>query len=179
MQPYVSLSSSLFSWLFGVVGVLLFALLGPVSQLSLTQPSCSSTYSSSLCFAAQSRQIVINSLSSSVISFDLVGLDASIANALRRILVSEVPAVAIEDVFMYNNTSIVQDEVLSHRLGLVPIKVDPRRVKMKKLGEFCRLSLSSLILSFLPTPYLPWPDSTLLPPFPLSDFFHPILAPRT
>lgn len=137
-----------------VVRVLLFALLGPVSQLSLTQPSCSPTCSSSVCFAPQSRQIVINSLSSSVISFDLVGLDASIANALRRILVSEVPAVAIEDVFMYNNTSIVQDEVLSHRLGLVPIKVDPRRVKMKKLGEFCRLSLSSLILSFLATPVL-------------------------
>lgn len=33
---------------------------------------------------------------------------------------------AIEKVFVANNTSVIQDEVLAHRLGLVPIKVDPR-----------------------------------------------------
>lgn len=33
---------------------------------------------------------------------------------------------AIERVYIANNTSIVQDEVLSHRLGLIPIKADPR-----------------------------------------------------
>jgi len=63
--------------------------------------------------------------------FDMVGVDAPIANALRRILISEVPTVAIEKVFIYNNTSIMQDEVLAHRLGLVPIKVDPRRFVYK------------------------------------------------
>lgn len=55
-------------------------------------------------------------------SFSLIGLDASVANAFRRILIAEVPTLAIEDVFIYNNTSIIQDEVLSHRLGLVPLK---------------------------------------------------------
>lgn len=33
---------------------------------------------------------------------------------------------AIEKVFIANNTSVVQDEVLAHRLGLVPLRVDPR-----------------------------------------------------
>jgi len=33
---------------------------------------------------------------------------------------------AIEKVFVYNNTSIFQDEFLAHRLGLIPIKADPR-----------------------------------------------------
>jgi len=33
---------------------------------------------------------------------------------------------AIETVFVLNNTSIMPDEVLSHRLGLVPIHADPR-----------------------------------------------------
>ena len=28
---------------------------------------------------------------------------------------------------MYNNTSIIQDEVLSHRLGLIPLRADPRK----------------------------------------------------
>ncbi|KAJ8308705.1 hypothetical protein KUTeg_013579 [Tegillarca granosa] len=60
------------------------------------------------------------------LEFDMVGVDAAIANAFRRILLSEVPTMAIEKVFIYNNTSIIQDEVLAHRLGLIPIKADPR-----------------------------------------------------
>ena len=54
-------------------------------------------------------------------SFSLIGIDASIANAFRRILLSEIPTVAIEYVFVHNNTSIVQDEILAQRLGLVPL----------------------------------------------------------
>jgi len=58
--------------------------------------------------------------------FELIGCDASFANALRRILLAEVPTVAIENVYMWNNTSIIHDEVLAHRLGLIPIDVDAR-----------------------------------------------------
>ena len=32
---------------------------------------------------------------------------------------------AIEEVFIMNNTSILQDEVLAHRIGLIPIAADP------------------------------------------------------
>ena len=55
-------------------------------------------------------------------SFSLMGIDASIANAFRRILLAEVPTLAIEKVYVSNNTSVVADEVLAHRLGLVPFK---------------------------------------------------------
>jgi len=58
--------------------------------------------------------------------FELIGCDASFANALRRILLAEVPTVAIENVYMWNNTSIIHDEVLAHRMGLIPINVDAR-----------------------------------------------------
>lgn len=54
-------------------------------------------------------------------SFSLIGIDASIANAFRRILIAEIPTLAIEYVFVHNNTSIIQDEVLAQRLGLVPL----------------------------------------------------------
>lgn len=54
-------------------------------------------------------------------AFSLIGVDASIANAFRRILIAEVPTLAIEEVFMFNNTSIIQDEVLCARLGLIPL----------------------------------------------------------
>ena len=59
----------------------------------------------------------------------MLGIDASIANAFRRILISEIPTVAIETVYLHNNTSIVQDEVLAHRLGLIPIAVEPNDFK--------------------------------------------------
>mmetsp|Transcript_25329 Transcript_25329/g.61004 ORF Transcript_25329/g.61004 Transcript_25329/m.61004 type:complete len:351 (-) Transcript_25329:213-1265(-) len=60
------------------------------------------------------------------IVFDVIGIDAPLANALRRIMLAEVPKMAIETVNIYQNTSIMQDEVLAHRLGLIPIKADPR-----------------------------------------------------
>lgn len=66
------------------------------------------------------------------ITFDMKGVDAPIANALRRILLAEVPTVAIESVYIYKNTGIVQDEVLSHRLGLIPLRADPRRMQYQE-----------------------------------------------
>jgi len=42
------------------------------------------------------------------IEFDMVGVDPSLPNALRRILISEVPSMAIEKVHIFNNTSIIQ-----------------------------------------------------------------------
>lgn len=62
--------------------------------------------------------------------FELINVDASFANALRRILLAEVPTVAIETVYMWNNSSLVHDEVLSHRLGLIPIHADARYLEV-------------------------------------------------
>uniref|UniRef100_A0A3B4BQL6 DNA-directed RNA polymerases I and III subunit RPAC1 n=1 Tax=Pygocentrus nattereri TaxID=42514 RepID=A0A3B4BQL6_PYGNA len=69
------------------------------------------------------------------LEFDMVGIDAAVANAFRRILLAEVPTMAIEKVFIYNNTSIIQDEILAHRLGLIPIKADPRLFEYRNAGE--------------------------------------------
>jgi len=60
------------------------------------------------------------------LTFELIHTDVSFVNALRRIMIADVPTVAIEHVYMWNNSSIVHDEVLSHRIGLVPINADPR-----------------------------------------------------
>lgn len=54
------------------------------------------------------------------IQFDLIGVDAPIANAFRRVMLAEVPSMAIDKVVLYQNTSIIQDEVLAHRLGMCP-----------------------------------------------------------
>ncbi|KAL9092966.1 MAG: hypothetical protein Q9159_000590 [Coniocarpon cinnabarinum] len=54
--------------------------------------------------------------------FSLIGVDPSFANALRRILLAEIPTLAIEDVFINQNTGIVHDEILAQRIGLVPLR---------------------------------------------------------
>ena len=78
-------------------------------------------------------KIKILSQSEEKVEFELEGIDASLANTIRRVLLSETPSVAIEKVYIKNNTSIMQDEVLSHRLGLLPIRCDPE--KLEYVGE--------------------------------------------
>ncbi|OMJ08604.1 DNA-directed RNA polymerases I and III subunit RPAC1 [Smittium culicis] len=46
-----------------------------------------------------------------------------------------IPTMAIEKVYMLNNTGVIQDEVLSQRFGLVPIKADPREFSWKEDNE--------------------------------------------
>ena len=67
--------------------------------------------------------------------FDVAGVDPSLANALRRILLAEVPTVAIESVFMVDNTSVIACEILAHRLGLVPLAVDPALLAPRAPGD--------------------------------------------
>jgi DNA-directed RNA polymerase subunit D len=50
--------------------------------------------------------------------------DVPLMNALRRIILAEVPAMAIDEVVMIENSSILQDEMIAHRFGLVPLKTD-------------------------------------------------------
>ena len=66
------------------------------------------------------------------IVFDIKGLEPPIVNALRRILLSEIPTMAIETVNIYQNTSVMPDEVLAHRLGLIPILADAEDFQFKK-----------------------------------------------
>jgi DNA-directed RNA polymerase subunit D len=51
-------------------------------------------------------------------------VDVPYMNALRRIVIAEVPCMAIHEVVIIENSSILQDEIIAHRLGLVPLKTD-------------------------------------------------------
>ena len=62
------------------------------------------------------------------------GANVPLMNALRRIALSEVPSMAIDEVVMIENSSILQDEMIAHRLGLTPLKTD---VDTYNLPEDC------------------------------------------
>ena len=56
--------------------------------------------------------------------FDLIGIDPSLANSLRRIMISDVPSMAIEKVFIYNNTSIIQVHIKEILTIYLILKID-------------------------------------------------------
>jgi len=58
------------------------------------------------------------------IRFLVDGISASLANTLRRIILSEVPCMAIDDIMIIENDSVLHDEILALRLGLIPLKTD-------------------------------------------------------
>jgi len=70
---------------------------------------------------ARQPQIEILELKEDSISFLLTKTDTSVANALRRIMIAEVPTMAIDLVEFENNTSVLHDEFIAHRLGLIPL----------------------------------------------------------
>ena len=67
-------------------------------------------------------QIRILSLDKYIIKFELVNADLTVANALRRIIISEVPTMAIDIVEILENTTVLHDEFLAHRCGLIPLE---------------------------------------------------------
>jgi len=79
----------------------------------------------------ENSDIRIKQLDEEEIVFDLIGAEPPLANALRRILIAEIPTMAIEKVELWQNTSVIPDENLAHRLGLVPLAVDPRLFEFK------------------------------------------------
>lgn len=78
------------------------------------------------------------------------GVDTAFMNSLRRIMLAEVPSMAIDEVVIIENSSMLHDEILAHRMGLIPLKTDldsynlPEECPCKsELGcNLCRVSLT-------------------------------------
>ncbi|MCW4046894.1 MAG: DNA-directed RNA polymerase subunit D [Candidatus Bathyarchaeota archaeon] len=76
--------------------------------------------------------------------------DVPLMNALRRMALAEVPSMAIDEVVMIENSSILQDEIIAHRLGLTPLKTDLNSYKLPEECEcksefgcpLCRVTLT-------------------------------------
>ena len=83
--------------------------------------------------------------------FVLTEVNPAFANGLRRAMLSDVPKMAIDYVDIYDNTSVLFDEMLALRLGLIPIKTDPDKFELQSecdcKGAGCALCQVTFTLS--------------------------------
>jgi DNA-directed RNA polymerase subunit D len=83
-------------------------------------------------------------------SFIVSGANAAYLNSLRRLVLDYVPTMAIEDVEFRKNSSILYDEIIAHRLGLMPLKTDLKSYNVKSeckcKGEGCARCTLALTL---------------------------------
>ena len=83
---------------------------------------------------ARRPEVEVLSLEENQMSFEVKKTDASMANALRRVIIAEVVTMAIDLVTFEENTSCIDDEIIAHRLGLIPIKYafKPGKTKLRE-----------------------------------------------
>ncbi len=67
------------------------------------------------------------------IKFLVEGIDVPFANALRRTILSEVPTFAVDEVEFFENDSALFDEIIAHRLAMVPLTTPSDRFSLDAL----------------------------------------------
>ena len=80
-------------------------------------------------------RIIENNKDEGKLSFILKDSNTSFANTIRRLIIDEVPVMAIDEVEFRENSSVLYDEMIAHRLGLVPLKTDLKSYKLIEKPE--------------------------------------------
>ncbi|CAG9938853.1 unnamed protein product [Clonostachys rosea f. rosea IK726] len=84
---------------------------------------------------SEQPQVKISAADKTHVDFELSRTNLSFANSLRRVIQAEVPTIAIDLVEIEVNTSVLADEFIAHRLGLIPL--DSRNVSDLNYSRDC------------------------------------------
>ncbi len=77
------------------------------------------------------------------VSVKIRGVPIQYANALRRICLNGVPIYAVDNVDVLENSSVLADEGVAHRIGLIPLKTDLESSKDGNENDKIMLTLDS------------------------------------
>ncbi len=69
------------------------------------------------------------------IKFSVDGIKPAFASALRRIMISEIPTMAVEYIDFKINDSSITDEVLANRIGMIPLTFDEKAYSLPTSEE--------------------------------------------
>lgn len=67
-----------------------------------------------------------------IIKFVVDGINSALAGELRRIMMVEIPTLAVEWIDFRKNNSVLWDEIIANRLGLIPLEFDTKFYNFKK-----------------------------------------------
>lgn len=94
-------------------------------------------------------ELNIISLKDGDLVFRISGVTPAFVNSLRRTILCDVPILAIHEVMFFENESPMHDEIVAHRLGLIPLTTPPNKYVLPELCDCgselgcakCRVSL--------------------------------------
>jgi DNA-directed RNA polymerase II subunit RPB3 len=99
-------------------------------------------------------EVGIEPISNYETKISLKEIDVSIVNSLRRVMINEIPTMAIDLIFVEINSSLMHDEFLAHRIGLVPLFSEQaeefrytRECECEKFCSQCSVAFSLDVIS--------------------------------